>query len=312
MLENLYTTKMSADKKNLQSRFSKIRSKSGRLSRLMAAVMSAAIAVTMLGATVVMAALDGNQNDEIKYEIYNGDSLISLANEPFIYADSYYLPLRETLNAFGITDISYDGGKIKISMPDAERERWPYANVCEISIRDTSIAYQDGSVQTGNMTDPPVLKNNVTYVTETFFYDLIRVGQIPGFRFNVTRELSPEAYYKIGEEVFIGTVEQQENYQPNHLVKRIIVDENDNTIAVIPIENQQSEKLDTVERTDKITSDNYTGLFDGGLVNITADGVYVQRRAGIIIDQGGTKTAYIPTIWQINMPELDLADLNAN
>ena len=57
MLENLYTTKMSANKKTLQNRFAKIRSKSGRISKIMAAVMSCAVAVTMLGATIVMAAV---------------------------------------------------------------------------------------------------------------------------------------------------------------------------------------------------------------------------------------------------------------
>lgn len=71
MLENLYTTKMSANKKAMQSRFSKIRSKSGRLSKMMALVMSIAIAVTMLCATVVMAAVG---NDGLEYwdknEIY--------------------------------------------------------------------------------------------------------------------------------------------------------------------------------------------------------------------------------------------------
>ena len=37
MLENLYTTKMSANKKTLQNRFTKIRRKSGRISKIMAA-----------------------------------------------------------------------------------------------------------------------------------------------------------------------------------------------------------------------------------------------------------------------------------
>lgn len=71
MFENLYTTKMSANKKALQSRFSKIRSKSGRFSKMMALVMSIAIAVTMLCATVVMAAVG---SDGLEYwdknEIY--------------------------------------------------------------------------------------------------------------------------------------------------------------------------------------------------------------------------------------------------
>lgn len=65
MLENLYTTKMSANKKTLQNRFTKIRRKSGRISKIMAAVMSCAIAVTMLGGAVVMAAMDG-------WELNNG------------------------------------------------------------------------------------------------------------------------------------------------------------------------------------------------------------------------------------------------
>lgn len=68
MLENLYTTKMSANKKALQSRFSKIRSKSGRLSKMMALVMSVTIAVTMLCATVVMAAVG---NDGLEYRSKN-------------------------------------------------------------------------------------------------------------------------------------------------------------------------------------------------------------------------------------------------
>lgn len=56
MLENLYTTKMSADKKTLQNRLTKICSKNGRFSRLSAAVISCAVAAVMLVATVVIAA----------------------------------------------------------------------------------------------------------------------------------------------------------------------------------------------------------------------------------------------------------------
>ena len=48
MFENLYTTKMSANKKTLQNRFTKIRRGSGRISKIMAAVMSCAVDVTML------------------------------------------------------------------------------------------------------------------------------------------------------------------------------------------------------------------------------------------------------------------------
>ncbi|MBQ7901845.1 MAG: hypothetical protein IJ365_07800, partial [Clostridia bacterium] len=64
MLENLYTTKMSANKKQLQNRFTKIRSKSGRIAKLMALFMTIFLATTMLCATIVMAALDNEENKE--------------------------------------------------------------------------------------------------------------------------------------------------------------------------------------------------------------------------------------------------------
>lgn len=81
MFENLYTTKMSANKKTLQNRFTKIRRGNGRISKIMAAVMSIAIAVTMLGATIVMAAVgsDGLEHWD-KNEIYFLGSMGFTAN----------------------------------------------------------------------------------------------------------------------------------------------------------------------------------------------------------------------------------------
>lgn len=48
MLENIYTTKMSANKKQLQNRFAKIRSSSGKLSKMMPFAMAAFVAVQAL------------------------------------------------------------------------------------------------------------------------------------------------------------------------------------------------------------------------------------------------------------------------
>ena len=56
MLENLYTTKMSMDKKKLQNRFAKIRSKSGRISKLMAFVIFAIILLIIVCITIAIAA----------------------------------------------------------------------------------------------------------------------------------------------------------------------------------------------------------------------------------------------------------------
>ena len=314
MLENLYTTKMSANKKTLQNRFTKIRRKSGRISKIMAAVMSCAIAVTMLGATIVMAAVTAtyeNQNEQIKYEIYNGSNMISLTNTPIIYGDSYYLPLRETLNAFGINDIQWDGGKITISMPHSQKEGF-YSDKCEIAIGSDYITYSDGPASNRTMSAVPILQDGITYVSEFFFEDLMRAGQIPNFKFNVIRDLAPETYYKPGEEVFIGTLAQQERFSPDTPVKRIITDENGSTVAVITVENQQPQKLNSLQTdSDIISADNYGELFNSCGTIITADGKYIYKNDGIIIyNNNNDRIAFIPVIWQINIPKMDFSVLN--
>ena len=314
MLENLYTTKMSANKKTLQNRFTKIRRKSGRISKIMAAVMSCAVAVTMLGATIVMAAVTAtyeNQNEQIKYEIYNGSNMISLTNTPIIYGDSYYLPLRETLNAFGINDIQWDGGKITISMPHSQKEGF-YADKCEIAIGSDYITYSDGPASNRTMSAVPILQDGITYVSEFFFEDLMRVGQIPNFRFNVIRDLAPEAYYKPGEEVFIGTLAQQELFLPDTPVKRIITDENGSTVAVITVENQQPQKLNSIQTDgDIVNAGSYGELFKICGAIITADGKHIYKNNGIIIyNNNNDRIAFIPVIWQINIPKADFSALN--
>ena len=118
MLENLYTTKMSANKKTLQNRFAKIRSKSGRLSKMMAAVMSAVIAVTMLGGIVVMAAMDG-------WELNNGIITVNgekqtidmkhIENSRYLNTDSYYVPLRKV---FEMLDCNVNYNVPKSNVPD--------------------------------------------------------------------------------------------------------------------------------------------------------------------------------------------------
>ena len=58
MFKNFYTTQMSGRHKQLQTRFVKMRSKSGRFSKIMAAVMTMVLILAMTCATIVMAAID--------------------------------------------------------------------------------------------------------------------------------------------------------------------------------------------------------------------------------------------------------------
>ena len=136
MLENLYTTKMSANKKTLQNRFTKIRRKSGRISKIMAAVMSCAVAVTMLGGAVVMAAVgsDGLEHWD-KNEIYYKDGVkfsvnVSGKNVPtWVYEDvagedgkidvtvNRYQTrdLKGNVNNDHLVELSGEKGQIKLS-----------------------------------------------------------------------------------------------------------------------------------------------------------------------------------------------------
>lgn len=110
MLENIYTTKMSANKKQLQSRFYKIRARGGRFSKTMAAVMALVLCVMMLSATVVMAAV-GNEpkNFFIDGKGYAIEPIL-IENQLATHTDNYYVPLRKTFEALGYT-VTYDADK---------------------------------------------------------------------------------------------------------------------------------------------------------------------------------------------------------
>ena len=59
MLENLYTTKMSESRKDLENRFSKILSKNGKLAKTAALLLGLILVVGIICVTVVMAVADG-------------------------------------------------------------------------------------------------------------------------------------------------------------------------------------------------------------------------------------------------------------
>jgi len=119
MLENLYTTKMSAEKKMLQNRFSKIRSTSNRLSKIMALIMTIVIIVAMLCATIVMATVDSLNDKENTITFISDGKEIVFKNKPFVENNVLYLPLRELFERLDVLDddysaIDWDDGKIII------------------------------------------------------------------------------------------------------------------------------------------------------------------------------------------------------
>ena len=263
MFEKFYTTKMSENGKILKHRFNKIRTNVSKRARFASYITLAVImSVFAFGACLAAAA----DMQDVRYQVYDGEKFVNFKNEPFVYKDLYYLPLRETLNIFGITDIAYDNGQIEVSLP-AGMKRYSSVNG-ESSDAPTKLGLEIGKDMAyiapnyGNVViqGVPILYNDLTYVPIYLFEILIQAGHIPDFQFNVIRTDDPKAYYSDGEEVYIGTVYEQDAYNPVNadgtakIVKRIIVDENGKALIVIPVEKQIKENIEA--------------RFDAGDVNI--------------------------------------------
>ena len=123
MLERLYTTKMSANKKQIQNRFTKIRSANSKISKMMSLVMAIFVAVTMLCATVVLASVVNEAPEQFKIEVKHGDKILQLDNKPFVYEGTVYLPLRELFEKIGFMEnensfIQWDNGKIYMCLTE--------------------------------------------------------------------------------------------------------------------------------------------------------------------------------------------------
>ncbi len=128
MLENIYTTKISANKKQLQNRFTKIRSSSGKISKMMSFVMAIFVAVTFVCATVVMAALNSEEETKEPITLYSRGEIITLENKPFLQDNMTYFPLRETFEKLGVFDIEgnelvWDNGTIYITVAEATEQK---------------------------------------------------------------------------------------------------------------------------------------------------------------------------------------------
>lgn len=251
---------------------------------------------------------------EYTVEVYNDTTMINLMNEPFIQDGELYLPLRETLNAFGIDDIQYNNGEIQIAAPVPEIDNRIQAlkesstNVFQFTIGSPKLKSPDRALRTA-----PMLKNGTTYVPLDFFDLLILNGQIPRFRVNLIQPTDPGAYYSEGEEVFIGTGTQQDNYNPvdensnRKLVKRIITNENGEVTAIVTVENQTPEVLSKLWNTGASMSvsmgyvmPDFESILKGATGCMNAYGEAVEFPDGVFVQKDGKFIAYIPPAYQIN------------
>jgi len=219
MLENIYTTKMSANKKQLQNRFSKIRSTSGRVSKMMSLIMALFVAATMLCATVVMADLNNEESKE-PITLYSNGKIITLENKPFVQGNMTYFPLRETFEKLGVFDIRgnelvWDNGQIHIKVAETTgKEAVSYT----IKIGSDSIdVYNTKDKRIANLSDKPIMNvslclpeekpllvENKTYVPYTYIDYMLNRGlgirndtSVFDFMFTINEEI-PKAFLSQG------------------------------------------------------------------------------------------------------------------
>lgn len=115
MLENVYTTKMSTDRKKLQNRFSKIRSRNGRMAKLLAMILFAAILIAMACVTIMIAA---RVNDD-EYAMTENE-FSDYINRPFgaVMADIDYADDNKLVFHYdsGLFVIKQQTGEIQLMM----------------------------------------------------------------------------------------------------------------------------------------------------------------------------------------------------
>lgn len=153
MFKKYYTTQMSSNYRQLQTRFVKMRSKSGRLSKIIAAVMTVAIVVTMACATIVMAAVG---SDGLEYwdknELYFIDGITGTVSIE-----------GQNVPAWVYEDVS-DNGTVELTMKRYElRETGSWltpVNLLEINGNKGSVVLASDSVSRGRISQHDIETNN--------------------------------------------------------------------------------------------------------------------------------------------------------
>ena len=173
MLEKMFTTKMSMDKKKLQNRFSKIRSKNGKTSKFIAMAVFAVIIVSIICVSIWVAVNrqdDTTVNSDIKLT-FNGE-IISFQNDPYIFSETLptgfstqtmaFFPLEELCQKLG-AECEKNFNEAVIKIPGANDNY-------RISLGKNEIYYESliGASATRETKTAPEAKNSTLYIPYEF------------------------------------------------------------------------------------------------------------------------------------------------
>ena len=173
MLEKMFTTKMSMDKKKLQNRFSKIRSKNGKTSKFIALAVFAVIIVSIICVSLWVAVNrqdDTAVNSDIKLT-YNGE-LLKFNTEPYVLSETMstgysgqlmaFFPLEELCQKLG-AECEKNLNEAVIKIPGANDNY-------RISLGKNEIYYESliGASATRETKTAPEAKNSTLYIPYEF------------------------------------------------------------------------------------------------------------------------------------------------
>lgn len=201
MFDNLYSTRMSASKKALQGRFTKIRQQRGRKSQLLAVVISLCLLLSAAFATVVIASVETDTNGNSITFIANGEK-IRFENQPFIAYNTVYLPLRELFNKVGVmkqpnAELTWDDGKVFMTLPHRDGSLIYYG----VEIGASHLGISHGRPLTtenvikiaAGMDAPPLLIGSSTYLPYEYFEYMLDRGSEGQGRYQLTCTVGGES-----------------------------------------------------------------------------------------------------------------------
>lgn len=189
MLENIYTTKMSANMKQLQSRFFKIYSQKQGQRKVLTIFITMTVVLTILCANIVLAMVGSERKEQYKIEVKHENTVIHLDNKPFVYDNTVYLPLRELMEKVGLLEhkesyMNWDNGKIEMNLTEkAPKEQnatqvkyLSYYYGLEIGIAEYTLnpgmekMYKQrwNISNSKKMKHAPILKDGITYIPFEF------------------------------------------------------------------------------------------------------------------------------------------------
>lgn len=162
MLENLYTTKMSANQKTLQNRFAKIRGKNGRFSRLIALAVFLVLLLMIACAAIVIAAntKGGHARENGKYAMTEDEfseymeRTVGAVMAELDYADETRLVFHDYAGLF-VTDPQSGEAERKINLTKLNLSHYQQgSNVLIVKVsRDGRTAYLSSAGQADEIKD---------------------------------------------------------------------------------------------------------------------------------------------------------------